>query len=158
MPTTYITGCPGVGKTTIQRELTEDLKDLWGPFLDDGKFGSHPADDRSKWQIDTELLSAEMAREPNLVFFSISSNKDEVAKLPWDIKIHLDIPWEEAEPRIKQRLKEKKNNWPATPDEWEITRKCYEEEKFPGFEHVDASGTLDLVIAQLLEYWDQAIE
>jgi cytidylate kinase len=157
MPTTYITGCPGVGKTTIQRELAKDLKGVWGPFLDDGEFGSHPADDRSKWQIDTERLEAEMMQEPNLVFFSISSNKHEVAKLPWDIKLHLDIPWEIAEPRIKQRLREKKNTWPATPEEWEVTRKCYEQEKFPGFERIDATGSVDLVIAQLLEYWDAAV-
>jgi thymidylate kinase len=98
-----------------------------------------------------------MMQEPNLVFFSISSNKHEVAKLPWDIKLHLDIPWEIAEPRIKQRLREKKNTWPATPEEWEVTRKCYEQEKFPGFERIDATGSVDLVIAQLLEYWDAAV-
>jgi hypothetical protein len=157
MPTTYITGCPGVGKTTIQRELTKELEGTWGPFIDDGAFGSHPANDRSKWTIDTEKLRAMMRQEPDLVFFSISSNKEEVTKLPWDIKLHLDIPWNIAVPRLRQRLQEGKNTWPATPEEWEVTRECYENEKFPGFERVDATGSLKVVISQILEYWDATI-
>jgi len=148
---TYISGCPGIGKTTVARALvakgTKNVREEQG-------LGYHPDNDRMRWFIDTTKLRGLIRSQPDLIFLSISSNWQEVGKLPWDKKLFLSLPWEEAVPRIVSRVIEKKNTWPANAREWLDTRQCYQRRpnlfRAAGFTEIDARGTADEVVERIL--------
>ena len=76
-----ISGKPGSGKSTIVRSLHATDLD---------SFGHHPDGDYDRWIVSVDAIKERMRKGG--IFAGICSNIDEIAALPWDLKIWLRVP------------------------------------------------------------------
>jgi len=133
----FVSGCPGIGKTTLVHLINQKWPGL---AVDDNEYGYHPENDHGNWIINITKLREKLSRQEDIIFFSISRNLNEVGALPWDEKYFLKLPWPAAKLRIESRLKEGKNTYPSTPEEWEEAENCHTKLKVSkDWEVIDAS-------------------
>jgi len=121
-----VAGPPGIGKTTLVK-----TKPTWVDsylVVDADKFGyRETADENSAWLVNWATLK-EFVNGDNAIVFVMAKNWHEYDDLNPDLVFWLKPTWswEVQRARLLQRIKEKKNTWPRTPEQWATSESGFE--------------------------------
>lgn len=167
----YITGAPGIGKSTIQKELQNKGFEVYD--LDDTQFGGPhnkasgdrvvipPAEerendwfDRHEWRIyRTAFEELKLgSKNKNIIICGVAKNDTEVIDL-FDKIIYLHVNNDTLKERLFSRIDNDYGKNGSEVDEI-LNRKKKLDEKYTGssVDRIDTSGSLDSIVEDILAH------